>query len=61
LELLLSVRDLGVPDPAFKLVPGEDKAACCFFLTNGSNIPRASAKLAPVKDRNAHSSLSPQK
>jgi hypothetical protein len=34
--------------PALELVPGEDITLSCFFLTTGSNMPRASAKLAPV-------------
>jgi hypothetical protein len=53
LELPLSVEDFGVlcVIPALALVPGEDKAVCCFFFTIGSNMPSASAKLAPVKDK----------
>jgi hypothetical protein len=35
-------------DPALELVPGDDKGAGGFFFTTGSNMPRASAKLAPV-------------
>jgi hypothetical protein len=59
LELPLSRWGLLVPrcDPTLELVPGEDVLACCFFLTNGSNMPRASAKLAPVNPNALHGGL----
>jgi hypothetical protein len=48
----VSAEDFGVlcVIPALALVPGEDKAVCCFFFFIGSNVPSASAKLVPVKD-----------
>jgi hypothetical protein len=55
-ELLLSAQDLAPlrTIPALALFPGEDTAPCDFFLTIGSTMPRASAKLAPEQDKNSY-------
>jgi hypothetical protein len=46
--------------PAFELFPDEDAAECCFFLTTGSTMPRASAKLAPEQNKNSLCLFVPQ-
>jgi hypothetical protein len=55
-KLLLSAQTLAATCtvPAFELFPDEDTAECCFLLTIGSTMPRASAKLAPEKNKNSY-------
>jgi hypothetical protein len=61
-KLLLSAQTLAAPRtaPPLELFPDEDTAECCFLLTIGSTMPRASAKLAPEQNKISYCLLAPQ-